>query len=103
FRDDYVALDPIVSGASDYLNAVSNAGAMIAYVTGRAETTMKNGTLESFRKNGFPIKNNLLLMKPRPHDNDLEYKRGAFKKLRLLGKVVAGFENEPPNSNAYYD
>lgn len=55
FSNEYLANDPAFDGAADYVNALHAAGATIIYVTGRDSIDMQTGTIESLRKNGFPV------------------------------------------------
>ena len=56
FTSEYCRDDDAIAGAHDYLAAVADAGAFIAYCTGRHEP-MRAGTVESFERLGYPRAN----------------------------------------------
>ena len=103
FDGDYLSVDTAYPGAVDYVNRLLSAGALIAYVTGRPAPTMATQTLDSLMKLGFPacIPQVSLTLKPRVNMNDLAYKQGVCAQLAQTGDVIATFENEPGNANAF--
>jgi len=105
FDGGYCRWDEAVLGAPAWVRAVRDAGATLAYVTGRHEP-MREGTLASLREHGFPLPDGAasrvhLLMKPRLKMNDDLWKTEAQGLLRAIGEVVAAFDNEPAHANAY--
>jgi hypothetical protein len=54
FSDNYCADDFANEGAVDYVNALTDAGANVVYLTGRNELGMLKGTRESLEKQKFP-------------------------------------------------
>jgi len=102
FTSEYCRDDDAIAGARDYLAAVADAGALIAYCTGRHEP-MRGGTVDSFVRLGFPVPGARaqLLMKPVFELSDDDWKIEAYARLRQLGGVVAVFDNEPTHVNGY--
>lgn len=103
FTDEYCVHDCATAGAREFLARLWEAGAQIAYCTGRPEL-MRRGTSESFSRFGFPAPGGdgvTLLMKPSAHDADDEFKREVQPALRALGTVFAAFDNEPSHVNGY--
>jgi hypothetical protein len=105
FRDEYLRHDLPLPGASDFVSACHDAGALIYYLTGRDEPNMGRGTRMSLAMHGFPTEppRVILRLKPRFEDDDLDFKRQALDEIRGLGVVVACFENEPANANLFHD
>jgi hypothetical protein len=102
FTSEYCRDDEAIAGAHDYLAAVADAGAFIAYCTGRHEP-MRAGTVENFRRLGYPVPGERvqLLMKPVFELSDDDWKTEAYARLKQLGGVVAVFDNEPTHVNGY--
>jgi len=103
FTSAYCVLDVGVAGAREFLTQVGETGAQIAYVTGRDEA-MRQGTVEGMKNLGFPVpdgKSVHLVMKPEPKEEDDAWKRRATEQLRPVGRVIAGFDNEPAHANIY--
>ncbi len=103
FTSDYCVDDTAIEGAAAFTVAVVEAGAQLAYVTGRHEG-MRAGTVECMRRHGLvtPERERVhLLMKPAPFDNDDAFKREAHARLGTLGQVIAAFDNEPTHANDY--
>ena len=102
FTSEYCRDDEPIAGARDYLAAVGEAGAIVAYCTGRHEP-MRAGTVDSFVRLGYPVPGARvhLLMKPVFELSDDDWKLEAYARLRELGGVVAVFDNEPTHVNGY--
>lgn len=102
FTSEYCRDDEPITGAREYLGAIVDAGAVIAYCTGRHEP-MRGGTVECFARVGFPQPGPRvqLLMKPVFELSDDDWKLEAYARLRQLGGVVAVFDNEPTHVNGY--
>jgi hypothetical protein len=103
FTSAYCRDDRPVPGAPEFVREVLAAGAVVAYLTGRP-VRMEAGTLESFRRFGFPVPEGdrvRLLMKPEAPLDDDEWKEVAAAQVGLLGPVVAAFDNEPAHVNGY--
>jgi hypothetical protein len=110
FTSEYCRDDEAIAGARAYLESVARTGAIIAYCTGRHEA-MRDGTVASFRRLGYPLPRAPgaaadaarvhLIMKPLFELSDDDWKVEAFAELRVLGPVVAAFDNEPTHVNGY--
>jgi hypothetical protein len=103
FTSEYCKDDTPVAGARDYLERVLRKGGEILYITGRHEE-MGPGTLESFRRAGFPLpdgKQVQLWLKPNLADDDDQWKEICHARLRDLQGIAAAFDNEPTHVNAY--
>ncbi|MEK6608325.1 MAG: HAD family hydrolase [Myxococcota bacterium] len=102
FSSAYCAGDAAVPGAPELVRAVHDAGAHVAYVTGRYEE-MRHGTLEALARWSFPLPGERvhLVMKPSFEESDDLWKREAHARLRAIGSVVAAFDNEPTHINGY--
>ena len=102
FTSEYCRDDEPIAGAREYLAAVADAGAFIAYCTGRHEP-MRAGTVNNFARLGYPVPGPRvqLLMKPVFELSDDDWKTEAYARLKQLGGVVAVFDNEPTHVNGY--
>jgi hypothetical protein len=104
FTSEYCVLDRPLAGAVDYLAAVRQTGAIVAYVTGRHEA-MRAGTVECFARHAMATPDGdqvRLLMKPTLEEHDDAYKARTYAALRTIGRVVAAFDNEPAHINGYF-
>ncbi|MGE0790114.1 MAG: haloacid dehalogenase-like hydrolase [Sandaracinaceae bacterium] len=101
FRDEYIACDVPMPGAPEFARAIYEAGAVVAYLTGRDIPGMLVGTVAKLRDEGFPIAvaGTELILKPDEHMHDEAFKRGALPTLARVGEIVAFFDNEPANCN----
>jgi hypothetical protein len=103
FTSGYCRDDEPLPGAPAFVRALAEAGAQVAYVTGRP-LRMRAGTLESFRRCALPLPDDRrvhLLMKPEAPLDDDQWKALAAVEVSALGPVVAAFDNEPAHVNAY--
>jgi hypothetical protein len=103
FSNSYAAQDLAILDSVRYVNEAHNLGATIVYLTGRDAPRMELGTTFNLRSLGFPIddSSSVLMMKPNLKIEDLEFKNQALAKINQLGTVLAGYENEPANINAF--
>lgn len=97
FSDDYATLDHAIPGGPSYLRALHDAGAIVAYVTGRDIPGMLLGTIASLRDDGFPVCAPAieLVLKPDATQGDESFKRSMWRKLRKLGDVLGVFDSSP--------
>jgi hypothetical protein len=103
FTSAYCRLDTPLPGAPAFARALADAGATLAYVTGRP-AAMRDGTLETFVRHGFPLPDGPrvhLVMKNDPDLGDDAWKERARGQVEALGEVVAAFDNEPAHVNLY--
>jgi hypothetical protein len=103
FTSDYCQDDTPVAGARDFLLKVKNLDGEILYITGR-HTEMGAGTIESFRRAGFPLPDGgqvQLWLKPKFEDNDDAWKELCHARLLAMRGISCAFDNEPTHVNAY--
>jgi len=105
FSDHYLKHDVAIAGAVEFARACYEAGAVLVYFTGRDLPLMGIGSFQSLRDLGFPIGivGTELVCKPDARIPDEEFKRAEGPKLRRVGNVVAAFDNEPGNCNAFVE
>ncbi len=100
FSNHYLQYDIPYEGAIDFVKATYDAGANIAYLTGRDVTRMGTGSIEVLKQWDFPLvlgKADLVL-KPHLSMNDAEFKTNWFLEAKTLGyEKIYFFENEPKN------
>lgn len=103
FTDSYLRHDLAIAGAVDFAKACYNAGATLVYFTGRDLPLMSLGSFQSLRDLGFPIGvvGTELVCKPDAKIPDEHYKKEEGPKMARIGKVIATFDNEPGNCNAF--
>ena len=106
FTHAYVVHDLPARGAVDFVREVHDRGALVYYLTGRHVEGMGAGTVEALTNAGFPMwrARCVLHLKPRYDMADKPFKQEAMQDIRShLGEVVATFENEPGNANAFLE
>lgn len=105
FTDDYLKHDIAVPGSVELAKACYEAGATIVYFTGRDLPLMALGSFQSLRDLGFPIGvvGTELVCKPDARIPDERFKRDEGPKIARIGRVVAAFDNEPGNCNAFLE
>lgn len=103
FSDGYLKHDVAVEGSVEFARACYEAGASLVYFTGRDLPLMGLGSFQSIRDLGFPIGviGTELVCKPDAKMPDELFKRTEGPKLLRVGRVVAAFDNEPGNCNAF--
>ncbi len=103
FTSEYCKDDAPIAGAAQYLARVMAAGAQIVFITGR-HAGMGAGTLESFKRAGFPLPDGArvdLWLKPGEDEDDDAWKERCHARLLAQGHIGAAFDNEPTHVNAY--
>ena len=105
FTDHHQSHDIPIAGALSLVRTLYDAGTTIVYLSGRDVPKMLVGVCESLRSHGFPVglAGTAVVLKPDFHDPDLEFKKSAMKFIDTLGVVVATYDNEPANCNAFRD
>jgi hypothetical protein len=105
FSDHYLKHDIAIAGSVELAKACYEAGAVLVYFTGRDLPLMGLGSFQSLRDLGFPIGvvGTELVCKPDAKIPDELFKRAEGPKLRRIGRVVAAFDNEPANCNAFLE
>lgn len=99
FSSAYLQYDRAYPGAAQFTRKLHELGAEIVYLTGRDEPGMGDGTRATLLRDGFPweVERTHLLLKKAAHLPDLDHKKEAAHYIRKHGRLVASFENEPPN------
>ena len=105
FSDHYLQHDIAIPGSVEFAKACYEAGACLVYFTGRDLPLMGIGSFQSLRDLGFPIGvvGTELVCKPDAKIPDELFKRTEGPKLKRVGRVVAAFDNEPANCNAFLE
>jgi hypothetical protein len=105
FSDAYLKHDVAIAGATAFARACYDAGAVLVYFTGRDLPLMGLGSFGSLRDLGFPIGivGTELVLKPDATIPDEQFKRAEGPKIARIGKIVAAFDNEPGNCNAFLE
>lgn len=95
-------LDRPFPGALEWVRAVVAAGGQIVYVTGRSE--VRRAASEAvLAEAGFPVESAWRYFRPTSYaGSSASYKGNVTRNyLPLRGEVVATFDNEPANCNAF--
>jgi hypothetical protein len=105
FSDAYLKHDVAIAGAVEFARRCYDAGAVLVYFTGRDLPLMSLGSFQSLRDLGFPIGivGTELVLKPDAKIPDEAFKREEGPKIARIGKIVAAFDNEPGNCNAFLE
>src|SRR6185369_858456 len=105
FTDDYLKHDIAIPGGVELARACYEAGATLVYFTGRDLPFMSIGSFQSLRDLGFPIGmvGTELVCKPDAKIPDEAFKREEGPKIARIGRIVAAFDNEPGNCNAFLE
>lgn len=99
FSNHYLQFDELYEGALEFVSAIDQAGAHIAYLTGRDVERMGIGSEEQLTSWGFPLHETAkLVLKPHRSLDDAQFKTDYFIEAQSLNyKKVYFFENEPVN------
>lgn len=97
FSNHYLQYDLPMEGAVDFVNTVFQAGAEIAYLTGRDVQRMGVGSELVLKKWGLPLnESSHLVLKPIKSMDDAEFKTDWFIQVRNKGyEKIYFFDNEP--------
>jgi phosphoglycolate phosphatase-like HAD superfamily hydrolase len=104
FTSRFCRFDVPIPGAPEFVRAVREAGVRVAYVTGRPDYAMREGTVRSLRAHRFPVPDGAavsLLMKPGMALLDDAWKAVARDAVEERGTPVLVLDNEPAHLNAY--
>lgn len=102
FTNEYLDYDHPYEGAVDFVNHLLSEGAQIAYLTGRDQHRMKEGSIKTLQKWGFPLNmpNAQLILKPHKDMDDALFKKDWIEEQEKLNfDKIWFFENEPVNTN----
>ncbi len=99
FSNHYLQFDNIYDGALEFVQACDQAGAEIAYLTGRDVERMGIGSEEVLRDWNFPLHEKAkLVLKPHRSMDDAQFKTDYFVEADKQGfEKIYFFENEPVN------
>ncbi|MNK11903.1 hypothetical protein D3C87_299540 [compost metagenome] len=99
FSNHYLQYDVPYEGAVEYVQSLHQAGARIAYLTGRDVERMGTGSVEILNKWGFPLDSKSeLVLKPHRSMDDAEFKSDWFIQASQESfEKIYFFENEPVN------
>lgn len=105
FTDDAVVLDAPAPGGAAFVREVHGLGAHVVYLTGRHVGGMEVGTVKALTQHGFPMwrPRVTVALKPNFHLDDKRFKAMTLPEIGGLGTVVATFDNEPGNCNAFQE
>lgn len=96
FSNHHLDKDIIYPAADEYVRHLHSFGARILYLTGRAESSMREGTLKALKKWNFPLDaESDLYMKPVDIEKDEAFKAHVLKELVHQFDHIWFFENEP--------
>lgn len=99
FSNHYLQFDSLYDGALEFVKEVDQAGAEIAYLTGRDVERMGVGSEEILRQWDFPLHEKAqLVLKPHRSMDDAQFKTDWFIEADKQGyQKIYFFENEPVN------
>lgn len=98
FSNEILVHDLPMPGAVEFVQGAFQAGAKIAYLTGRATHLQHDGSWLALERCGFPVGPGIQLVTNSQTDrDDLEHKRVAIQKLTEDVGFACSFENEPAN------
>lgn len=96
FSSHHLDKDILYPSALEYVTHLKNLGAEILYLTGRNSGYMREGTVRTLARHGFPLKaDENLIMKPSDVQADESYKATVLKDLITKYDHIWFFENEP--------
>lgn len=102
FSDHYLLADRPSPGAVEYVRLVKSSGIKVIYLSGRDWPQSGRGTVAALRHAGFPMsEEDKLVLKPKFHVPDFEFKREALVEIDEDYSVIALFDNEPKNFNVF--
>ncbi|ASD62755.1 hypothetical protein B9G79_03825 [Bdellovibrio bacteriovorus] len=99
FSNHYLQFDAPYDGAVEFVNAVSDAGADVVYLTGRDVERMGGSSGEVIAQWGFPLNEKAkLVLKPHRSMDDAKFKTDWFLDAEKKNyEAIYFFENEPVN------
>lgn len=103
FSNDYLHLDRPYDGALEFVTKLHEAGAHVAYITGRERAKMEPGTLRNLERDRFPLGERATLhMKEDGSLDDAVHKSNVAKIFSDGNTILASLENEPKNFAALF-
>ncbi len=102
FSPEYMSRDRPVPGAATFVLECRAVGAWCYYLTARVEAETRAVTRATLRRFGFPLESGVTLhMKPARTVGDHRFKESAMAQVVARGYLVAVFDNDPVNINAF--
>ena len=96
FSNHYLDKDEPYAGAVEFVHRLIKDGHQTLYLTGRHKKAMWEGTLETMKKLGFPISEDILILKPQVEQKDEIYKSEAVAKHKQRpASSIWLIDNEP--------
>lgn len=89
-----VDFDRAIPGVASFINALTESGIKILYLTGRNENRMREGTLQQLAKMGLTCKSEQIYMKPDSSIEDHVFKQMQCQSFSNTYDIVGNFENE---------
>lgn len=102
FSEDYLHFDQPLPGALEFVRTLYEAGCEVAYLTGRDEAGMRDGTMKVLQACGFPVDSHRaqVSLKPLREISDETFKEDWFASIaKHQYERIWFFENEPLNIN----
>ncbi|MCP4632975.1 MAG: hypothetical protein GY855_08605 [candidate division Zixibacteria bacterium] len=105
FANKYLKYDQPVPGGVDFVNAISESGIYIIYLTGRDIPRMGEGTIASIKNTGYPFGDGKaeIILKPKYEDDNWEHKNKSVERIKQMGEVALAIDNEPGEVNILAD
>jgi len=98
FEDRHIHYDVPYPGAQEFVSSVKKLNRKVIYLTGRDRLGSGQGTLAHLKKCGFEMSpDEVLVMKPSRHLDDVAFKESAAKLLKSQFDVEGLIDNEPEN------
>lgn len=96
FSNHFLDHDTLYPSAMEYVTHLHGLGAEILYLTGRARSAMREGTLQALKRCGLPLfEDSRLYMKPNEVEADETFKAIVLQDLVKTYDHIWFFENEP--------
>ena len=92
----YLSLDEVIEGSLECVLHYESEGYQIAYLSGRRESATK-ATIKALTKEGFPLNQNTLHLKPKKKDCTLEFKHQVLSAYVESHEEVIFFDDTESN------
>jgi len=104
FSNRYLHLDEPIAGAREFVRILLGLGINIAYLSGRDEQNMGDGTRAWLRRHDFmgDHTRTSLSLKTDPDITSVESKRIAVEKIKSIGEPLLIIDNEPGELEALW-
>ncbi len=89
-----VQYDQMIKNSCNFVKDLHINGVEIFYLTGRYWHSMRHGTIEQLNKFNFPLKEENLILKLNPFEDDQLFKSEQIRILAKEFEVCGNFENE---------